>query len=151
MFLVSDGTIPSYRSNTYDSDGALQGLAFSTAQDLIDALPHIQIVVSFPRSLTHPILSGGIETLTQRYWESMLTRTLIVGHCPKELLKVIGYNPVVEVDWQDPNSQLRDIIANIDTYQELVDRNYQIALSHASWLKRIELIDKILTEPTICQ
>ena len=78
--------------------------------------------------------------MTQRYWESMLTRTLIVGHCPKELLKVIGYNPVVEVDWQDPNSQLRDIIANIDTYQELVDRNYQAALSHASWLKRIEFI-----------
>lgn len=151
MSLVRDGTVSSYRSNTYDSNGALLKLAFSTAQELIDALPHIQIAVSFPKSLTHPESSGGIETLTQRYWESMLTGTLIVGHCPDELLKVIGYNPVVEVDWKDPGNQLREIIANIDTYQELVDRNYQAALSHASWLKRIEFIDSILMRSNICQ
>lgn len=144
MKLLSDDPILSYRSNTYNSDGELQKLAFSSAQDLIDSLPDIQITVSFPKSLTHPETSGGIETLTQRYWESMLTRSLIVGHCPNELLQVLGYNPVIEVDWEKPEAQLRTIISNIQKYQHLVDKNYQSALSHASWTNRIKQIDSLL-------
>lgn len=142
--LIDEGTLASYRSNTYDSQGRLLSLAFPTAEILHDSLPNIQIVVSFPRSMTHPELSGDIETLTQRYWESMLSRSLIVGHCPQELQCLLKYNPVVEVDWDNPESQLRYILSNISDYQELVDRNYYVALANAPWKSRLEMIDSAL-------
>ena len=55
----------------------------------------IKIVVSFPQNITNPKKAGDIETLTQRYWESMLSRNIIVGQAPEELIELIGYNPVI--------------------------------------------------------
>lgn len=144
--LIDDGTLVSYCSNTYDSQGKLLSLAFPKAGELLDSLPNIQIVVSFPKSMTHPELSGGIETLTQRYWESMLSRSLIVGHCPGELQCLLKYNPVVEIDWDNSESQLRSIISDISDYQDLVDKNYYAALANASWKNRIEMIGSILNK-----
>jgi hypothetical protein len=138
--LVKDGCVSTFYANRYLENGDLMQLAFPTYEALLEALPQIQITVSFPKSLTHPDLSGGIETLTQRYWESMLTRSLIVGHCPGELITVLGYNPVIEVDWENPADQLRSIVSNISKYQSLVDKNYEQALSHASWSSRMNVI-----------
>ena len=45
-----------------------------------------------------PELAGDIETLTQRYWECMLSRIVMLGHAPQELIDLIGYNPVIEID-----------------------------------------------------
>ena len=146
MELVGEGYVSSYKSNTYSDEGKLISLAYPTAKSLIDALPQIKIIVSFPKSLTDPITSGGIETLTQRYWEGMLSRSLVVGHCPKELYDILSYNPVVEVDWSDPKTQLMHLLAHIEDYQELVDRNYEAALKNASWEERLSFIAKVLRD-----
>lgn len=144
--LHQKGAIKQYYRNRYNDDGGLQQLAFPTADELLANLPKIKIIISFPQVDTHPLRAGGLDTLTQRYWEAMLSRCLIVGRAPGELIEFIGYNPVIDVDWQDPAKQITDILNNIADYQEMVDRNYQVALEKASWCNRIADIIKILQD-----
>lgn len=138
--LISD-----FSCNEYDANGMTTKLAYPTAEALLKALPNIKIVVSFPQIDTHPEKVGAIETLTQRYWEAMLSRNLIIGRAPNELIELIGYNPVVDVDWNDPKQQLIDVISNIEMYQTLVDKNYSTATNISSWGKRVEDVKDILT------
>ena len=119
-------------------------LAFSTAEDLLLNINKIKIAICFTQCDTHPQRVGNIETLTQRYWECMLSGNLIVGRAPQELIDLIGYDPVVNVDWSNPEAQLSYILKNIGDYQPLVDKNYAAALKHASWDNRIEQIVNIL-------
>ncbi len=133
-----------YYANTYDQDGKLKALAFPTAIDLLIALPNIKVIISFPQSDTHPEKAGDIETLTQRYWEAMLSRVLIVGRAPKELVDMAGYNPVVDVDWDNPKGQLCSILDNISSYQDLVNKNYEFALQNASWDDRVQCLLAVL-------
>jgi hypothetical protein len=93
---------------------------------------------------THPENAGNLETLTQRYWEAMLSRCLIVGRAPKELTDLIGYNPVVDVDWNAPEDQLTHILSHIADYQGFVNKNYTVALKYASWDNRIKQVKSIL-------
>ena len=120
------------------------GLLFKDFEGLCKGLSDAKITVSFPRCDTNPEQAGDIETLTLRYWECMLSRTLMLGRCPQELIDVIGYNPVVEVDWSDVKGQIRYILSHITSYQELVDKNYSVALKNASWSGRMEGILKEL-------
>lgn len=139
--------INNYKGNEYDKDGRLIKLAFPTANDLLSALPEIQIIVCFPKIDTHPLEAGGIETLTQRYWEAMLSGCLIIGRAPQELIDLIGYDPVVNVDWDNPQKQITEILNNIENYQELVNKNIITATKLGSWdLRAVEIID-ILNKP----
>ena len=52
----------------------------------------------------------------------------MIGHAPQELINLIGYNPVIEIDKDNPHHQLEDVIAHISDYQELVNRNRDAAL-----------------------
>jgi arginyl-tRNA synthetase len=89
-------------------------------------------------------MAGNVETLTQRYWECMLTKTIILGHAPQELIEFAGYNPVIEIEWNDVGQQIDQILLNIESYQELVDKNFEFARKFASWdiraTKMIELL-----------
>ena len=105
-------------------------------------MPKIKVIISFPQSDTHPERAGEIETLTQRYWEAMLSRALVVGRAPKELVDMAGYNPVVEVDWDNPQEQLCRILENIGSYQEFVNKNYEFAFRNASWDIRVQHLIK---------
>ncbi len=118
-------------------------LLFKDFDEFTIGLSNTAISICFPRSLTHPELTGGIETLTQRYWESILSKCLIVGKAPQELIELMGYNPVIEVDWNDPKSQLKEILLKIDCYQEFVNLNFKKAIEICSWEKRIS--DIIIT------
>lgn len=138
------GAVKQYYRNIYDDNGGLQKLAFPTADDLLKNLPNIKIIVSFPQVDTHPEKAGGLDTLTQRYWEAMLSRCLIIGRAPRELIELIGYDPVVNVDWQEPDKQLEAILNTITNYQELVDKNYIVALEKAPWCGRITGLIEIL-------
>ncbi len=120
--------------------------AFETNEDMFNKLPEVKILISFPRCDTHPIESGGLETLTQRYWEAMLCRCIIVGRAPKELIDLIGYDPVVNADLEHPEEQIPDILNNIDDYQKLVDRNLETARKFASWHSRMPFIKKALAD-----
>lgn len=117
---------------------------FPTRNELMHAWANTKISVCFSKSVTNPERSGGVETVTFRYFESMASRCLPVGCCPSELSDIFGYNPVVEVDWQNPSEQIVKILANIEIYQELVDRNYKRMLEVGSWDTRVSAMLAVL-------
>lgn len=109
-----------------------------TNEELYKVMGDAKVAVALPRSITHPKTAGNIETLTQRYWECMLSRTVMIGHAPKELIDLIGYNPVVELDRDHVNEQLKDTLVHIVNYQELVDKNRETALQKGDWTIRMK-------------
>ena len=138
------GVLHGYFHNIVGQDGKLVKLAFPSNDEMYDALPQIKVVVNFPKVDTEPQYAGGLETLTQRYWEAMLCKCLIVGRAPKELTELAKYNPVIDVDWNNPEHQLLDILSHLSDYQFLVDKNYELAMLLASWNSRMNLIfDKL--------
>lgn len=109
--------------------------------DFRKLLCEAKICICFPKSMTHPEIAEGVETLTQRYWECMLSRNIILGHAPKELIDIVGYNPVIEYDYtKDSAMQVQNILNNIDAYQYLVDKNRESALKYGDWKERISII-----------
>lgn len=124
--------------------GQKNGKNLLTQEELKANLQNAKIVAAYPKSWTNPDQAGDIETLTQRYWEGMLSRCVMIGHAPKELINLIGYNPVVEVDLQNPDDQLRSVVVNIEKYQGLVDRNRETALNKCDWSIRMKTIQEWL-------
>lgn len=112
------------------------GLA--TRTQLADALADSKITLALTRLDNQPELAEGVDTLTQRYWECMLSGVVILGRAPQELIDIIGYDPVVHLDKDNANDQILGILEHIEDYQELVDRNRQRALEHGDWKVRIE-------------
>jgi len=78
--------------------------------------------------------------VTHRYFESIASKCLILGHAPKELIDLFGYNPVIEVAWGSEFEQIRSLLNNIATYQEFVERNYERLLEVGTWESRIAMI-----------
>lgn len=113
--------------------GKVNGKNIFSSQQLYDALAQTKIVMSFPKSMTDPEESGGIETLTQRYWEGMFSGALLVGHAPQELVDLLGYNPVIEADLKNSNAQMMEILEHLGDYQPLVDRNKEMAMKYGRW------------------
>ncbi len=108
-------------------------------EQLYEAMGDSKVTICLPRSITQPEVAGDIETLTQRYWECMLSRIVMVGHAPKELINLIGYNPCVEIcgDSSDVKRQISDIIEHIEDFQVLVDKNRVVALQYGDWKNRM--------------
>lgn len=109
-------------------------------EDYYQTLSNTKITISFPRCDTNSEMAGEIETLTERYWEAMFSRCLIIGRAPRELINLIGYNPVVEVDWTNAHAQLRYTLHHIADFQGLVDKNYLTALKFGDWRVRMPQI-----------
>lgn len=112
--------------------------ALATREMLIDALADTKITICLPRSVNQPEIAEGIETLTQRYWECMLSRVIIIGRAPQELIDLIGYNPVVELEKERFADQVKEILGHLGDYQDLVDKNREMALKHGDWKLRVE-------------
>ncbi|MBR4118723.1 MAG: glycosyltransferase [Bacteroidales bacterium] len=119
-------------------------LLFKDFEELTDGLANAKITICYPRCDTHPEIAGNIETLTQRYWECMLSGTLIVGRAPKELIDFCGYNPVVELSSNKFEIELENILNNIENYQSLCNTNRDFAINNASWDLRIKYIKDVL-------
>jgi hypothetical protein len=103
-----------------------RGLVFQTHAAMKAALGNAKVSICFPQSLTHPERAGDVETATLRYFESMAAKCLVVGHCPRELAEMFGYNPVIEVRLEKAAKQLiMEILPHIGRYQALVHRNYE--------------------------
>lgn len=111
---------------------------FQSDEEFRAALADTKVTVTVPRCDVDKKTAGNIETLTQRYWECMLSRIVMVGRAPKELINLIGYNPVIDWDGNDASPLVSDILENIGKYQELVDRNYETAKKMASWEMRMK-------------
>ena len=110
--------------------------ALATRAMLIDALADSKITICLPRSVNQPEIAEGIETLTQRYWECMLSRVIIIGKAPKELVDILGYNPVISLDRENFANQVKDILEHVEDYQDLVDKNREMALKLGDWKER---------------
>lgn len=112
--------------------------AFQGDEEFRAALADTKVTVTVPRCDVDKKTAGNIETLTQRYWECMLSRIVMVGRAPKELINLIGYNPVIDWDGNDASPLVSDILENIEKYQDLVNRNYETAKEMASWEMRMK-------------
>lgn len=128
--IVFDVNLPNNYTHLYSKNGEH---LFKTEQDLVNGLADSKITICYPRCDTQPQKAGDIETLTQRYWEAMLSRIVIVGRAPKELIDLIGYNPVIEIGKENQKERIIDIINHINNYQSLVDRNKDTAKKMGSW------------------
>ena len=118
-----------------------------TNEQLYGAMGNAKVTIALPRSLTQPETAGDIETLTQRYWECMFSRMVMVGHAPQELVDFIGYNPVVELrDDISSEDLIRNVLAHIEDYQELVDKNRKTAERLGSWEVRMKWLMEQLGE-----
>jgi glycosyltransferase involved in cell wall biosynthesis len=115
-------------------------IIFSTREDFINGLARSKISVCFPSNITHPERTGSIETMTNRYLQSMASKCLIVGHAPAEMIELFGYNPVVEIDRDSPVEQLAAILKHYTDYIPLIEKNYEAVLKDHTWEKRWEQI-----------
>lgn len=111
-----------------------------TFGQLTNTISNSKVTIALPRCDTAPEMTGNIETLTQRFWECMLSRTVLLGRAPKELVDLIGYNPVIDLDKNNPDHQVREIVGHISDYQKLVDKNREIALKMAPWEVRMKKV-----------
>lgn len=118
----------------------VNGKFLFTNEQLYETMSNARITISLPRSFTEPELAGDIETLTQRYWECMLSRMVLLGHAPQELIDLIGYNPVIEIDKGHVKEQILDILAHVEDYQLLVNKNRETALRIGSWGIRMKQV-----------
>ncbi|WP_405722853.1 glycosyltransferase [Streptomyces sp. NBC_01537] len=112
-------------------------LVFPSERALRDGFSDTVVSVCFPSSITHPLRSGRVETMTHRYLESMASGCLMVGHAPRELVDLMGFNPVVEVDWSAPVDQLLDILASPQRWQPHVDRVLRRVREVGDWRVRV--------------
>ena len=118
-----------------------------TNEQLYEAMGNAKVTIALPRSITQPEIAGDIETLTQRYWECMFSRMVMVGHAPQELIDFIGYNPVIELSVKiSPEEQIANVIEHIEDYQSLVDKNRETAEKLGSWDVRMKWLMTQLQE-----
>lgn len=116
-------------------------------EELHRIMANAKVTVCYPHCITEPEWCGGVETLTQRYWECMLSRMVIIGHAPKELIDLIGYNPCLEADF-DGNSlaaKIREVLGDISSYQTLVDKNRDTAELLSDWTIRMREVQNWLS------
>jgi hypothetical protein len=115
-------------------------IIFPDRARLIEGMGNSKISICFPCSQTHPARSGSVETVTHRYFESMASKCLIVGHAPQELTDLFGYNPVIEVRWGSEFEQIESVLDNLGSFQDLVERNYRRLLEVGTWKSRVAKI-----------
>jgi hypothetical protein len=108
-----------------------------TLEDFVAALANAKVSVCFPSSMTSPE-RAGCETATHRYFESIASKCIVVGHCPAELADLFGYNPVLEVDIERASDQLEDVLVHAHRYQGFVDRNHERLLEIGTWERRLQ-------------
>lgn len=119
-------------------------IIFPDRKDFIRGLARSKISICIPSNITHPDRAGDIETMTIRYLQSIVSKCLIVGYAPKEMIDLFGYNPVIEIDLDNPVDQLNKILDNYSEYIPLIEKNYECVINNHTWAHRWDLIKNIL-------
>jgi hypothetical protein len=119
---------------------------FPDKESFTEGLSGAKISVCFPTSVTHPERACGVETMTNRFLQSMASKCLVLGKAPEEMIQLFGYNPVVEVDMENPAEQIIEILGNYENYSELIEKNYKTVVENQTWANRWEQISTILSE-----
>lgn len=131
-------------SYEYDRDLGQKGLQYKTRKEFTEALSRSKIAVCVPRNITHSHLVNDLSTLTTRYFECMSSKCIIWGSAPQELIDLMGYNPVIEIDLKNPIQQLKEILINYSSYKDLIEKNYEAVIKDHQWSDRAERIINIL-------
>ena len=132
------------RGKNYLCEKQAGTVVFPTRLDYVEGLARTKISICAPLAVSHPDRAGGIETMTVRYLQSMLSRCLIVGHAPAEMIQLFGYNPLIEIDYSNPAGQILDLLDRLKDYQPLIEKNYQAVREQHTWESRWEQIKGIL-------
>lgn len=114
-------------------------LVFPDRESFVDGLARTKISICVPSNVTHPERSGNISTITLRYWQSMSSKCLILGVMPEEMKMIFNYNPIVEIDWENPSGQILNILNNYESFLPLIEQNYEFVKTQQNWCNRIEL------------
>ena len=143
---LMDGHLGEHCNFVYNLQNTEKGLlsVFNSWTTFTSKVADSKVIINFPLCMRNPREDGEIDTLTIRYWEAMLSRCVIVGHCPQELIDMIGYNPVIEADFVNPCSQIENILSHIADYQPMVNKNREVAMQHAPWSLRMNTIFQLL-------
>jgi glycosyltransferase involved in cell wall biosynthesis len=119
---------------------------FPDKESFTKGLSGAKISVCFPTSVTHPERAGGVETMTNRFLQSMASKCLVLGKAPEEMIQLFGYNPVVEIDMNNPAEQIIEILENYENYSELIEKNFKTVAENQTWANRWEQISTILSK-----
>lgn len=121
-------------------------IIFPTLDDFHPALGNSKISVCFPGSLSHPEVTGHVETTTLRYFESIGSRCVVLGRCPAELRDLFGFSPILEMQAGNELEQVRYVLKHVADLQAFVDRNYERFLEVGTWEKRMPMILRSLNQ-----
>ncbi|GAB3747509.1 hypothetical protein [Spirosoma pomorum] len=117
-----------------------KSIIFPTRETFVEGLARSRISICVPASVTHPEISGGISTVTMRYWQSMASKCLILGVLPDEMKDLFDYNPIIIIDISNPIKQLEEILSNYNKYIPLIEKNYERVVSDNTWQERVKLL-----------
>jgi len=118
-------------------------IIFPFRKDFLDGLARSKVSICFPSNITHPERAAGIETMTVRYLQSIASKCLIVGKAPRGMIKLFGYNPVIDADMKNPEEQLLSILHNYEKYHSLIEQNLNSLINH-TWIIRWKQIKEII-------
>lgn len=122
-----------------------QPILFETKAAFKNALATAKISICVPSSITHPERAEDISTMTLRYLQCMASKCLIVGIMPEEMNSLFDYKPMIEIDVENPGSQILEILDNYDSYHDLIERNYLVVRAKHQWQNRWKEIANIIS------
>lgn len=105
---------------------------YGTNEEFHDRLKRARLTFVAPKHDIEPRYATH-DTLTQRYWECMFSRIVMLGRAPQELIDLIGYNPVLPCRPEEFQTKALHVLAHIADYQPLVDRNRVTARHYGDW------------------
>ena len=119
-------------------------IIFPSREEFLFGLANSKISICVPSDITHPERTGNISTITNRYLQSMASRCLIVGKVPHDMLHLFDYNPIVEIDEENPIAQIESILSNFDVYIPLIEKNYEVVKNFHNWDNRVSQIENFI-------
>jgi spore maturation protein CgeB len=116
-------------------------IIFATREDFLKGLANSKISICVPSAITHPEITGSVSTITNRFFQSMASKCLILGKLPDDMLHLFDYNPIIEIDDNNAENQIYDLLKNYEKYVPLIEKNYEIVKKYHNWNERIKTIE----------
>jgi ATP-dependent exoDNAse (exonuclease V) alpha subunit len=60
------------------------------------------------------------------------------------MLHLFDYNPIIEIDEENPVVQIESILANFDRYIPLIEKNYKVVKDFHNWDNRVTQIENFI-------
>jgi hypothetical protein len=64
---------------------------------------------------------------------------------PNEMRALFDYEPMIEIDLEQPAAQLAQILSEYERYLPLIERNLEEVRRRHQWTNRLETIERILS------